>query len=144
MYMIHQTCHSPIVKAKYICDNLRDVCFQEIVSSYGMFFLHDLDLDHHCILGIPDTDSTACKEAMGHNGKGAKLLMVVPPPSSGPSGHYPIGDSPAWAEIKTFIGQGSQTFMYGWVWDPDWDGVSETAAQPFVRFQQGVLCYTQG
>jgi hypothetical protein len=50
MHMIRQTCHSPIVKTKYILDTLRDVRFQEIMSDYGMFFLHDLDLDHHCIL----------------------------------------------------------------------------------------------
>jgi hypothetical protein len=74
------------------------------MSNHGLFFLHDLDLNHHCILGIPDTNLTACKEAMSCNGKGLKLLMVAPPPSSGPSGHYPIRDSTAWAEIKAFIG----------------------------------------
>ena len=73
---------------------------------------------------------------MSHNGKGHKPLMVVPPPSLGPSGLYPIGDSPAWAEIKAFIRHGAQTLMYQWVWDPDWDGVSETAAQLFVRFSR--------
>ena len=56
---------------------MRDVCFQEIMSDYGMFFLHNLDLDPHCILGIPDTDLITCKEAMDHNGKGPKPLMVV-------------------------------------------------------------------
>ena len=136
MHIIRHTCHLPTVKAKYLLDALRDVHFQEIMSDYGMFFLHDLDLDRHCILGIPDTDPTACKEAMSHNGKGRKPLMVAPPPSSGPSGLYPIGDSPAWAEIKAFIGRGAQTFMYKWVWDPDWDGVNETAAQLFVRFSR--------
>jgi hypothetical protein len=134
MHMIHQMCHSPIVKPEYIHDTLRDVCFEEIMSDHGMIFLHSLDLDHHCILGILDTDPTTCKEAMGRNRKGLKPLMVVPPPSSGLSGHYPIRDSPAWAEIKAFIRQGAQTFMYKWVWDPDWDEASETAARLFVRF----------
>jgi hypothetical protein len=136
MHMIRATCHSPIVKLKYLNDALRDVRFEEIMDDYGMFFLHDLDLEHHCILGIPSTDPVACKEAMSRNGKGHKPLMVAPPPSSGPSGLYPIGDSPAWAEIKAFIGRGAQTFMYAWVWDPDWDGVHEIAAQLFVRFSR--------
>ena len=57
-------------------------------------------------------------------------------PSSGPSGLYPIGDSPAWAEIKDFIGQGAQAFIYAWVWDPDWDGVHKIASQHFVRFSR--------
>jgi hypothetical protein len=136
MHMIRTTCHSPIVKLKYLNDALRDVRFKEIMNDYGMFFLHDLDLKNHCILGIPSTDPVACKEVMSRNGKGHKPLMVAPPPSSGPSGLYPIGDSPAWAEIKAFIGQGAQAFMYVWVWDPDWDGVHETAAQLFVRFSR--------
>jgi hypothetical protein len=62
--MIHQMCHSPIVEAKYICDTLRDVCFEEIMSNHGMFFLHNLDLDCCCILGISDINLTTCKEAM--------------------------------------------------------------------------------
>jgi hypothetical protein len=136
MHMICQTCHSPIVKAKYILDTLRDVHFQEMMSDYGMFFLHHLDIDRHCILRIPDTDLTACKEVMSRNGKGHKPLMVVPPSSLGPSSLYPIGDFPAWAEIKAFIRRGAQTLMYQWVWDPDWDGVSETAVRLFVRFSR--------
>ena len=136
MHMIRATCHSPIVKLKYLNDALREVRFKEIMSDYGMFFLHDLDLQHHCILGIPANDPVACKEAMSRNGKGRKPLMVEPPPSSGPSGLYPIGESPAWAEIKAFIGRGAQAFMYMWVWDPDWDEVHETAAQLFVRFSR--------
>jgi hypothetical protein len=124
------------VKPKYICDALRDVHFKEIMSDHGMFFWHDLDLDHHCILGIPDTDPTTCKEVMGCNRKGLRPLMVVPPPSSGPSGHYPIRDSPDWAEIKAFIRWGAQAFMYKWVWDPDWDEASETTACLFVRFSR--------
>jgi hypothetical protein len=76
MHMICQTCHSPIVKTKYILDILRDVHFQEIMSDYGMFFLRDLDLDRHCILQILDADPTVCKEAMSRNGKGHKPLMA--------------------------------------------------------------------
>jgi hypothetical protein len=122
MHMICQMCHSPIVKTKYILDILRDVHFQDIMSDYGMYFLHNLGHDHHCILQIPDADPTTCKEAMSRNGKGHKPLIVASPPSSGPSDLYSIGDSPAWAEIKSFIEHGAQTLMYQWVWDPDWMG----------------------
>ena len=38
MHMICHTCHSPIVKSKYLRDALRDVRFEEIRSDYGMFF----------------------------------------------------------------------------------------------------------
>jgi hypothetical protein len=34
MHIVHHTCHSPIGKAKYLLDTLRDVCFQEIMSDY--------------------------------------------------------------------------------------------------------------
>ena len=115
MHMIQATCHSPIIKLKYLNDALRDMHFEEIMEDYGTFFLHDLDLEHHCIHGIPSTDPVACKEAMSCNGKGHKPLMVAPPPSSGPSGLYPIGYLPAWAGIKDFMGRGAQAFMYAWV-----------------------------
>ena len=73
--MIRATCHSPIVKLKYLNDTLRDVHFEEIMEDYGMLFLHDLDLEHHCILGIPSPDPVACKEVMSRNGKGHKPLI---------------------------------------------------------------------
>ena len=83
MHMIRATCHSPIVKLKYLNDALRDVHFKEIMNNYGMFFLPNLDLKNHCILGIPSTDPVACKEAMSCNGKGHKPLMVAPPSKFG-------------------------------------------------------------
>ena len=98
--------------------------------------MHDLDLENHCILAIPPTDPIACKEAMGHNRKGHKSFALAQPPSSGPSGFYPIGDFPTWGEIKAFIGRGSQTFMHEWVWDPDWDELDKVAVQLFVRFSR--------
>src|SRR6267154_2915778 len=56
MQIIRHVCHSPPIKHKYLRDALRDVRFQEIISDYGMFFLHDLDLDRHCIDEIPAED----------------------------------------------------------------------------------------
>ena len=65
MDMIHNVCHSPDVRKKpYLPDTLRDGHFQEVMSDWGMFFLHDLDLEHHCILEIDAVDPDKCRAAM--------------------------------------------------------------------------------
>ena len=63
-----------------------------------------------------------------------KSLPTTPPPNSTPSGFYPLGDSPAWSEVKAFIGRGAQEFMHGWVWNPKWDEEDSAAARLFTCF----------
>ena len=135
MHMIRYVCHSPDVKNKpYLQDALRDVRFQEVMSDWGMFFLHDLDLEHHCILEIVASDPDKCRAAMSRDGKVPKILPTPQPPSSTPSGLYPLGDAPAWSEVKAFIGKGAQELMHRWVWDPKWGEEDAAAARLFTRF----------
>ena len=64
MHIIWHVRHSPIAQQKYLQEALQDVRFQEVMNNYGMFFLHDLDLYHHCIHEIPTKDPYDCKIAM--------------------------------------------------------------------------------
>ena len=134
MHMIRHVCHSPEAKQSYLRDALRDVRFQEVMSDYGMFFLHDLDLEGHCIHEIAAFDPDKCRAAMSRDGKVPKALPSPQPQCSTPSGLYPLGDSPAWSEVKQFIGKGAQEFMHCWVWDPKWGEEDSTAARLFTRF----------
>ena len=134
MHIIRHVCHSPTIKHQYLRDALRDVRFQEIISDYGMFFLHDLDLNRHCIDEIPAEDPDDCKMAMSLNGKVPKPLTVAHPPNSHPTGLYPLGEMPTWSEVKAFIGRGATVFINEWVWDPEWDDENPLAAQLFVQF----------
>ena len=95
MHIIQHVCHSPVAKQKYLQDALCDIRFQEVMSDYGMFFLHDLDLDHHCIDEIPSEDPDEYKMAMSIDGKVPKPLTISPAPNSQPTGLYPLGDMPA-------------------------------------------------
>jgi hypothetical protein len=101
---------------------------------YGMSFLHDLDLDRHCIGEIPAVDPDDCKAAMSWDGKVPKPLIVVQRPNSEPTGLYPLGEMPTWSEVKTFIGHNAGVFMDEWVWDPEWEEENLMAAQLFVQF----------
>ena len=134
MHIIQHVCHSPVTKHTYLQVALQDIRFQEVMSNYGMFFLHDLDLDHHCINEIPTEDPDECMMAMSIDGKVHKPLIITPAPNSQPTGLYPLGDMPAWSEVKVFIGRGAGVFMNQWVWDLEWDGENALAAQLFVRF----------
>jgi hypothetical protein len=48
-FHLPHTCHQEGLSLGH----LRDIHFEEIMTDCGMFFLHDLDLDHHCIHSIP-------------------------------------------------------------------------------------------
>ena len=130
MHIIQHICHSPIAQQKYLWEALQDVRFQEVMNDYGMFFLHDLDLDHHCIHEILTGDPYDCKIAMSFKGQVPKPLTVAQTPNSQP----PLGDTPAWPEVKAFIGWGANVFMNEWVWDPEWDEENPMAVQLFVQF----------
>ena len=134
MHIIRHVCHSPVAKQKYLRDALRDIRFQEVMSDYGMFFLHDLDLDRHCIDEIPSEDPDECKMAMSIDGKVPKPVEITPAPNSQPTGLYPLGDMPAWSEVKVFIGRSAGVSMNKWVWDLEWDEENALAAQLFIRF----------
>jgi hypothetical protein len=134
MHLIRHVCHTPLVLQGYLRDALRDVRFEEVMSDFGMFFLHDLDLDRHCIFSIPEVDPDKCKMAMSRDGKLPRPKPPVVPPNTTPSGLFPLGEAPAWSEIKSFIGLGAQTFMNSWVWDPEWRGQHHTAERIFTRF----------
>jgi hypothetical protein len=64
MHMIHYVCHMPIKVQKCLEDALQDVNFQEIMKDDGIFFLHALDLECHCILEIPSSDPADYKVEM--------------------------------------------------------------------------------
>jgi hypothetical protein len=133
--MIHYVCYSPDIKNKpYLWDALRDVCFQEVMSDWGMIFLHDLDLKHHRILEIIVSDPDKYRAAMSRDGKVPKILPTPQPPSSTPSGLYPLGDDPVWLEVKAFIGKGAQEFMHCWVGYPKWGEEDSAAARLFTCF----------
>src|ERR1700676_2448900 len=134
MHMIRHVCHTPIVKNGYLHDALRDVRFEETMINHGMFFLQDLDLESHCIHEIPAEDPQACGVGMSLGGKLPRPLAPAQPPNSTPTGLFPLGDSPAWSDIKAFIGRGAPTLMRQWVWDPAWNDEDDTAGRLFARF----------
>ena len=69
MHLMCHTCHSPEVKKDYLMDALRELRFEEIMMDYGMFFIHNLDLENHYIRCIVKVDPETCREHMGRGGK---------------------------------------------------------------------------
>jgi len=74
------------------------------MTNHGMFCLHNLDLESHCIHEIPAKDPQACGVAMSLGGKLPRPLAPAQPPNLTPTGLFALGDSPAWSDIKAFIG----------------------------------------
>jgi hypothetical protein len=134
MHLIWFVCYTPVAKKGYLHDALRDVQFEEIMSDYGMFFLHNLDLENHCIHAIPPRDPDTCMVAMSLSGKLPKPLAPFQPLNLTPTGHYPLGECPAWSEIKAFIGRGVGIFLKEWVWDQSWEEEDNTASRLFTIF----------
>ena len=61
MHLICHTCHSPIIEKDYLWDALRDLRFEEIRETFGMFFLHDLNMDGKYISEIITEDPPHCR-----------------------------------------------------------------------------------
>lgn len=134
MHLIRHVPHSPKAVKPYLREALQDLDFRGVTMTFGMFFLHDLDIEQVYLPGIQRKDSAACREAFKKSKTGRKDRPdQVPVENRGPTEEFLLGNAPTWAEIQSAMEKDPGLLMKEWVWDPLWDG-DEMASQLFVDF----------
>ena len=126
MHLIHHTCHSPIIEKDYLWDALRDLRFEEIRETFGMFFLHNLNMDDKYISEIVTEDPPHCGQHFEScsNRKANHFAAKVPSiQSTEASAAFPLGCTPAYQDLQNFLANSKKpwTMMYNWTWVPDFD-----------------------
>ena len=145
MHLIRHTCHSPIIEKDYLRDALRDLRFEEICETFGMFFLHDLNMDGKYISEIVTEDPPHCRQHFEScpNRKANHFAAKVPPiQSTEASVAFPLGRTPAYHDLQNFLANSKEpwTMMYNWTWVPDFDQtISKVAVDLFIMFTRDFM-----
>ena len=136
MHLIRCVSTSPIVIPTYVRKALQDLRFEAIGNRFGMFFLHDLDLEQGTLDGIDAKDDTkvqfAMRSVIRRRRQVKPLGPVNPRPSSDRELLYPYGETPTWSMIAEAIRTTPDVLMRPWAWNETW-GDHRLAAHLFVQ-----------
>lgn len=103
MHLMLQTIHSPIPDKPYLRKALRDLRYEEVANTFGMFFVHDLDTTKWVIECIDEKDPVDCAKDFHIANNKRKALNRFDPKVLEPSKsntvatkEYPFGETPAY------------------------------------------------
>jgi hypothetical protein len=134
MHLMRHVPHSPKAIEPYLSEALQDLQFRSVIGTFGMFFLHELDIDRAYLPEIQQEDTAKCRAVFKKSKTGRKdRPNRLPVERRGPSEEYPIGNAPTWGEIQGAMERDPGLLMREWVWEPLWEG-HEGAASLFVDF----------
>ena len=145
MHLIRHTCHSPIIEKNYLRDGLRDLRFEEVCETFGMFFLHDLDMGKKYIADIVAEDPPQCRQDFEshRNRKTNRFAAKVPPRQcTEASVEFPLGRTPTYHDLQYFLANAKEpwTVMRDWTWVPNFDQtLSEAAVDLFIIFTRDFM-----
>ena len=129
MHLIRLSVTTPQAKHGFLHDALADLKFGPIIERFGMFFLHDLDLDTCFVPEIDGEDGQEAKRLFKTTGKAAHHIPMV----SVPTALHPLGCAPTWAQVVMTMDANPTQLIWGWVWDDSWAS-NRTAASLFIDF----------
>jgi hypothetical protein len=122
MHLIRHAATTPINKLRYLNAALVDVKFGPTIERFGMFFLHDLDIDTGTIEVLESEDDREVAKVMKLEQRAKRLKRNAPRiQNSEPDSFFPYGDSPAWSIIVNALRDSPETMMRSWIWNPAWD-----------------------
>ncbi|KAG8898861.1 hypothetical protein FRB99_007093, partial [Tulasnella sp. 403] len=137
LHLLRLTVVNPQFVHPFIRTNLRDLRFEEIIATFGMFFLHDLDI-HKGRLPEVEEDSREVLKLMGNTSKTSKLPIHSHLDSIGvTSPDFPLGPYPTWDQTASLLQTAPMTFIKEWT--PPTSLVATTKAkQLFIAYTQQV------
>jgi hypothetical protein len=134
MYLIRYVAITPINTHTYLNNALMDLNFGPHVERFGMFFLHDIDLENGVFLhGCEAEDDREVGVVMKVDQKRRRRARAAPPlVNSEPNATYPFGDSPSWNTIVQAVQESPEKILRPWSWNDVWDR-NQHASALFVQ-----------
>ena len=132
-YLIQSVLFTPQKVSSYVNESLALLRFRQVVDRFGMFFLHDLDLDRKiCLPPVLRMDDLGVLKALGVNLNKKKpdrsLDLDVP------TEDCPLGEAPSWKDVQRCIKEHPWKLMRPWVWSDNLGLLNQTACQLFQHF----------
>ena len=106
-YLLRHVLVTPSIKDPDVTYALRELRFEEVIMSYGIFFLHELDLKKNQVPGLSTEDSKRLCEAYDTPFKLEKSIKKAPPlmqlTSQRATADYPWGKMVTYAQLNEII-----------------------------------------
>jgi len=103
-YLMQSVMFTPPLVNTFVRESLAALQYRRLCDSFGMFFLHTLDLERNpCLEDILQADSAdpGIKRILGElKAPGARFVRPARVAGDEAGDIYPIGRNPTWAEIK--------------------------------------------
>lgn len=131
---------NPIITERYLKDALHALNIDGMMTHFGMFFLHDLNLDagpDKPILDEIEEDSTSVLAVMKHlvARKQTRQPTERQPTSEEIGNYYPLGMTPTWAAIKECLLTQPAILLKKWMFPSDIRSRAQVGRM-FVTFTQ--------
>jgi hypothetical protein len=108
--------------------------FREVVDRFGMFFLHDLDLNRRvCLPPVLAMDDLGVLKSLGVNLSKRRANIKFPDPDESTE-IYPLGEAPSWPDVERCIRDQPYLLMRPWSWSDDLGLLEQTACHLFLSF----------
>ena len=112
--------------------------FSQISERFGMFFLHNLDLNHiPCLPEVQELDDADVMHIVGDkttDRRTASRSLWPVLPMVDEQEMFPIGDKPTWQAVVTVIAERPWELMRPWKWDIRLEGLEPVVGKLFTDF----------
>jgi hypothetical protein len=145
-YLMQSVMFTPTMVHSYVTNSLAMLRFKQRVDRFGMFFLHDLNLEKRSILKeVMQADDLEVRRTLGISKRKQRIRPRLPPPSPMTSmevAEFPLGRTPSWVQIKNAIADKPWEMMRPWIWSEeleetvsgDPESMARLAGKLFVLF----------
>jgi len=129
MHLIQHVPTNPSPKLGFLQDALVDIQFGPIIERFGLFFLHNLNLETGAVEELDTIDSQEAHNAIkSRNSKDASLHIT----NSCPTAIYPLGNAP-WSQVVETMALNPELLVEEWIWNDFW-GSHYVAGKLFIEF----------
>src|SRR6202044_150437 len=104
LHIMRHTFVNPQRLPTFLRSNLRALRYEETSATFGMFFLHNLDLRVSHLPEIDEADCDEVRQLMGHKMQKKKKMGEVYKDSDGvESPDFPLGPNPSWERVVNIL-----------------------------------------
>jgi hypothetical protein len=126
IHLIRHLMVTPQVSHQFLARSLRDSRFEEVMMDFGMFFLHNLDLETMALLDCQEEDDAEVLKVYGNaiNTRGRKKKTQQEVPSlaltkQAQQKTYPWGSSVTWRNLEDLLSTIPHQFLKAVEFDQD-------------------------
>lgn len=139
-HMLQSVLVTPINVSPYVNESLALLYYRQVVDRFGMFFLHNLDLNKEkCLPEVLEKDDLDVLRTLGVKLRKKKKQRLSTPDID--EDNHPLGRHPSWGHVEQSLKDNPLRLMRPWRWSDDLEVINKEAVDIFILFTTHIwLC----